>query len=50
MKQFMEISVHFFGLSIVLYLMQILEINPKKKDIYTLVAADFELTGYDPHK
>ncbi|KAK7310622.1 hypothetical protein RJT34_08234 [Clitoria ternatea] len=27
-----------------------LKINPKKKDIDSFVAADFKLTGYDPHQ
>ncbi|VVB10358.1 unnamed protein product [Arabis nemorensis] len=28
----------------------VLKINPEKKHIYSFVAADFELIGYDPHK
>uniref|UniRef100_M0ZJD2 Bifunctional dihydrofolate reductase-thymidylate synthase n=1 Tax=Solanum tuberosum TaxID=4113 RepID=M0ZJD2_SOLTU len=28
----------------------VLKINPQKKDIESFVAADFELTGYDPHQ
>ncbi|XP_022944443.1 bifunctional dihydrofolate reductase-thymidylate synthase-like [Cucurbita moschata] len=28
----------------------VLKINPEKKDIDSFVAADFELTGYDPHE
>lgn len=30
--------------------MQILKINPEKKDIDSFVATDFELIGYDPHQ
>lgn len=30
--------------------MQILKINPLKKDIDSFEAADFELIGYDPHQ
>lgn len=31
-------------------LMQILKINPEKKNIDSFVASDFELIGYDPHE
>ena len=30
--------------------MQILKINPQKKNIDSFVAADFQLIGYDPHQ
>ena len=30
--------------------MQILKINPKKKDIDSFVGTDFKLIGYDPHQ
>lgn len=30
--------------------MQILKINPEKKNIDSFVASDFELIGYDPHE
>ena len=30
--------------------LQILKINPQKKDIESFVAADFELIGYNPHQ
>lgn len=30
--------------------MQILKINPEKKDIDSFVAEDFKLIGYDPHQ
>jgi len=30
--------------------LQVLKINPEKKDIDSFVADDFELIGYDPHK
>jgi len=29
---------------------QILKINPSKKDIDSFVASDFKLVGYDPHQ
>jgi dihydrofolate reductase/thymidylate synthase len=32
------------------YAMQILKINPEKKDIDSFVAADFKLISYDPHQ
>lgn len=42
---------YFFDKCILLHtLMQILKINPAKKDIDSFVAADFELVGYDPHQ
>ena len=30
--------------------MQILKINPEKKNIDSFVATDFEFIGYDPHE
>ena len=30
--------------------MQILKINPEKKDIDSFVEEDFKLIGYDPHQ
>ena len=33
-----------------LHTLQILKINPEKKDIDSFVAADFELLGYNPHQ
>jgi dihydrofolate reductase / thymidylate synthase len=29
---------------------QILKINPTRKDIDSFVASDFKLAGYDPHQ
>lgn len=31
-------------------LLQVLKINPQKKEIDSFVAADFDLIGYNPHK
>jgi dihydrofolate reductase/thymidylate synthase len=31
-------------------LLQVMKINPEKKQIDSFVASDFDLTGYDPHK
>lgn len=33
-----------------LLLIQVLKINPEKKNIDSFVAADFKLIGYDPHE
>jgi dihydrofolate reductase/thymidylate synthase len=30
--------------------MQILKMNPSKKDIHYFMASDFKLVGYDPHQ
>lgn len=41
-----------YGTSMFSYhvVMQILKINPEKKDIDSFVAEDFKLIGYDPHQ
>lgn len=36
--------------SVYLITMQILKINPEKKNIDSFVADDFELISYDPHQ
>lgn len=46
----MENNVYILKLTYSIFsAMQMLKINPKKKDIRTFEAADFELIGYDPH-
>ena len=42
--------VNILCLNSMLTFVQILKINPSKKDIDSFVASDFKLVGYDPHQ
>ena len=42
--------VNILCLNSMLAFVQILKINPSKKDIDSFVASDFKLVGYDPHQ
>ena len=44
------VFVNILYLNLCCCFMQILKINPSKKDINSFVASDFKLVGYDPHQ
>ena len=54
MMQETGVTLTFFRFLVVLvvihYGLQVLKINPQKKDIESFTPADFTLLGYDPHQ